>query len=295
MSELAAVQPTETVGPFLAAELRVLDERTREAAPRVLGGTDDEAVHDLRVAIRRTRTVLEVGREIFGRFRADEVRRALRDVHRATGALRDEEVLLKLIESLKVDRPDVQAWLDARHRRERRLRTALRRTIRSGALDRGRELMGALLAFRVNPARERRLTKFARRAVDQARADLERQGRPAIDDAEGLHLLRIGYKRLRYTVETFAPALPEHMKAFAPMAARFQSKLGDLHDVDVGIASVRQARLLTDVAKSALLGALASARDERVGAYMRLIAAHEAPRPAIQAAGTESLRKISTR
>jgi CHAD domain-containing protein len=239
--------------------------------------------------------VLQVGREIFGRFRADEVRRALRDVHRATGALRDEEVLLELIESLEVERPDVRSWIEARHRRERRLRTALRRGIRAGDIDRGRELLGALLAFRVKPSRERRLSKFARRAVDGARDGIERMGRPLLDDVEGLHLLRIRYKALRYTVETFAPALPEDIQALAPVAARFQSKLGDVHDADVGLVCIRQARLLTDTAKTALTLALAKVRQERIESYARLVAHHDVPRPSLHAAGTASLRKISTR
>jgi CHAD domain-containing protein len=296
MTEPSIELPAEdTVGPFLAAELRLLDAKVQEAAPRVLGAPDAEAVHDLRVAIRRTRTLLEVGREVFGRFRADEVRRALRDVHRATGALRDEEVLLELIESLKVERPDVRSWIEARHRRERRLRTALRRKIRSGEIDRGRELLGALLAFRVKPCRERRLSKFARRAVETARADIERMGRPAHDDVEGLHLLRIRYKRLRYTVETFATALPEDIQALAPMASRFQSRLGDVHDADVGLLCVQQARLLTDAAKTALFDALRKARQERIEAYARLVAHHDVPKPSLHAVGAASLRKISTR
>ena len=199
----------ETVGPFLAAKLRALSARIDEVAPRVLAtGNDDEAVHDLRVAIRRTRVVLEVGRGIFGRFRADETRRALRDVQAATGALRDEEVLLELIAGLGIDRADVRAWLEARHRRERRLRSALRRTIRTGELERGRVLVEALLAFRVKPARERRLAKFALRAVHTAASGVERAREAPIDDVEGLHDFRIACKGLRYTVEIFADVIP---------------------------------------------------------------------------------------
>src|ERR1019366_9517993 len=133
MTEGPALATTAaTVGPFLADKLRALDARLRDVAPRVLASAEDgEAVHDLRVALRRTRTVLEVGRPVLGRFHADEVRRALRAVMQASGALRDDEVLLELIASVGVKRPDVHAWLDARRRRERRLRGALSKTLRS--------------------------------------------------------------------------------------------------------------------------------------------------------------------
>lgn len=284
----------DTVGPFLVGKLRALDERMGEAAPRVLAKGDDAAVHDVRVAIRRTRTMLEVGRAVLGPFHVDEVRRELRDVMQATGALRDEEVLLELVGSLGVERPDVTAWLNLRRTRERRLRGALVRAVRGGDLERGRKLLEALLAFRVDPRRDRRLAKFARRAVERARRGVERRRDTRLDDADGLHRLRIAYKRLRYTAETFAEALPRDLAALAQPAARFQGKLGDLHDVDVAILCVRRARALTDEGRAALLGALAREREARVTAYARELGLVLVS-PVSQPVGGESLRKISTR
>jgi CHAD domain-containing protein len=289
---------TATVGPFLVAKLRVLEARLRDVAPRVLASADDgAAVHDLRVALRRTRTVLEVGGPVLGRFHADEVRRALREVMRASGALRDDEVLLELVASVAsgaVSHPDAEAWLDTRRRRERRLRGALSKTLRSGKLERGRELLEALLAFRVDPSCDRRITKFARRAVERARRVVDRRRSARPDDAEALHRLRIAYKRLRYTAETFADALPSDLSALAQPAARFQGRLGDLHDVDVALGCVRRARTLSDAARAELLTALAREREMRVAAYGRELGL-VAVSPVVQAVGTDSLRKISTR
>lgn len=287
-------------GPFLVAELRALDARLESTAARVLTEGDDEAVHDLRVALRRTRTVLEVGRRVLGRFRAEAVRRALRDVHRATGALRDEEVLLDLVASLGVDHPTVAAWLESRRRRERRLRQELVRQLRAGDVDRGRRLLEALLAFPIKPSRERRLSKLARRAVDRARREVHRRRQARADDAEALHRLRIACKRLRYTCDTFAGALPEHVAALAHQAARLQNRLGELHDVDMAIATVRRARALLEPARSELLAALSRMRARRAAAYVREAAASPLVGAAalalpIHAVGTASLRKISTR
>lgn len=283
------------VGPFLVGRLRTLDERLREVAPRVLdSANDDEAVHDLRVVLRRTRTVLEVGRPVLGRFYADEVRRALRSVMQATGALRDDEVLLDLVASLGAHHADVRVWLDARRRRERRLRNALVRLVGSGELERGRALLEALLAFRVNPRRDRRLTKFARRAVERARREVERRRGARPDDPAALHRLRIAYKRLRYTAETFAGALPSDLAGLAQPSARFQGRLGDLHDVDVALGCVRRARALSDDARTELLAALDCERVARLAAYGREIG-QVAVMPLVQAVGTESLRKTSTR
>jgi len=305
-SETADPPASDRVGACLVGKLRELDARLEEVAPRVLAHeTDDEAVHDLRVALRRMRTVLEIGRDVLGPFHADEVRRALRDVQRATGALRDEEVLLVLLGSLGVEHPDVAAWLEGRRGRERTLRRALVRLLQSGALDGGRELLSALLAFRIKPSRDKRVHKFARRAVESARREVDRRRGARPDDPDALHRLRIAYKRLRYTVETFADVLPEDLAVLAQGAARMQSRLGDLHDVDVGIVCVRRARALTPESRAELLAALGRERAVRVAAYVRLagdvrdvrgaaLIAAPAPRED-QAVGVASLRKISTR
>ncbi len=285
-----------TAGPYLADKLRELDARLHEVEPRVLATErDEEACHDLRVALRRTRTVLEVGRKVLGRFQADEVRGTLRDLMRASGALRDEEVLITVVSSLGVDRPDVAAWIDARRRRERVLRRALTGRVRAGELQRGQRLLDALLAFRHDPRRDRRLAKLARRAVDKARRDVERHKLVAPDDVSALHDLRIAYKRLRYTVETFEGALPHDLSMLAQTAARFQKRLGDVHDVDVAIGAVRRARSLTDEGRADLLAALYRLRVDRIAAYARERGVTIVPSVPPQEVGGEGLRKISTR
>jgi CHAD domain-containing protein len=298
--------PTATVGPYLTAKLRSLDERLGQVALRVLSPTHDgEAVHDLRVALRRTRTVLEVARSTLGGFRSDEVRGALRDLQRATSALRDEEVFLDLLGSLPMDDPSMAAWMKSRREHERRLRRALVRRIEAGELDRARRLLDALLAFRVDPSRDKRLAKSAQRAVAQARRGVERRRTGRIDDPQALHRLRIAYKRLRYTVEIFGEALPSDLAALAQPASRLQNRLGAVHDADVGIGYVRRARKLSPEARHSLLAALEKVRAERMIAYAREAAplayasrserANGKGAPDPHAVGTAALRKTSTR
>jgi CHAD domain-containing protein len=269
----ALATATGMAGQFLVAKLCTFDARLGETVPRLLDHADDDAVHDFRVALRRTRTLLEGGRPVFGRFYADEVRSALREIHRASGALRDEEVLLELLASLAVDPHEppsyvsnVKDWIDGRRRRERRLRSALRRKVRDGELDRGRHLLAALVAFRIKPSRDKRVTKFARRAVEDARREVDHRRRAPLQDPEALHNLRIAYKRLRYTVESFASVLPGDLVNLAQPASRFQSRLGRLHDADVVIACVQNAPNLLDAGRDALLAELHRVRLERVAA-----------------------------
>ena len=98
------------VAPFLVQKARAFDEALAAAQPRVLGNTDSEAVHDLRVALRRLRTLLKLARPIFGAFHTDAVRRAFVDLQASTGDLRDEEALADTLKSLKLDHASLTAW-----------------------------------------------------------------------------------------------------------------------------------------------------------------------------------------
>src|SRR6266567_3474624 len=54
-----------------------------------------------------------------------------------------------------------------------------------------------------------------------------------------LHDLRIGAKRLRYTLEIFEEVLPEASRAIVKELTHIQDELGALHDSDVMIALLR--------------------------------------------------------
>jgi len=248
----------------------------------------------LRVALRRTRVMLELARCVFGRFRCDRVRRALRDIQRATGELRDEEVILGLAETVPQPPPDVESWLALHRRRERSLRRALVRRIEAGDLERARHLLDALLAFGTDPSRDQPLGRFAGRSIARARRRVERRRRARLDDPHALHELRLGYKRLRYVAEALTPTPSLEQASLAQTASRMQSRLGSVHDIDVTVACIRRARSLCAETKQRLLGALESLRQERVTAYVsenerraRDTSPHDA--------GGNSLRKTSTR
>jgi CHAD domain-containing protein len=288
----------DRAAPYRASFMAMQVLGSKHTVNDACSATGDElAVHDLRVAIRRTRTLLEIGREVFGSLslRAKSVR-ALTELQRATGALRDEEVLLQIVSSLPLHTTDLSAWVAVRRRREARLRTEVRRLVRRDGLAKGRALLAALLTFQVKASRDKRLVKFARRAVESAQREVERR-RIASDHARALHRLRVSYKRLRYTTDTFADVLPPELGSpVARTAAGFQKRIGDVHDVDVVIASVRHSRSLPDPARQALLAALSHLRAEREATLLKDLGwGDRKPPPRVHFSGTDSLRKISTR
>ncbi len=255
-------------GPYVVKKLRELDAELASAIPRVQGAADDEAIHDLRVAIRRLRTLLKMARPLFGRWHSDAVRQAFAEVMKATGELRDEEVLEETLEDVSQD-PAFATWLSGRAARERKLRKNVLARIERGDLDRARLMLKALLVFPFDPKRDEDLSKFARRTVERARRVVEKGRDVPPEDTLGLHELRISYKELRYSIELLSEALPLDSRAMLEPAVVFQKRLGEIHDADVAIDVIRAARNLPDAARAEALASLAKVRAKRLAKYLR--------------------------
>ena len=249
-------------GEFLVRALTTLDAELAAAAPRVFEASDAEAIHDLRVALRRLRTVLRLARDVLGRFHADVVRAALGDIQRATGALRDAEVVDELFAELAIDVEPFTLWRARRRATERARRREVLAKLAAGDLDRARALLGALLVLPVKPSRDVDVTKLARRAVRSAEHGVVSHGTVEVSNVTALHELRIAYKRLRYATEMLKDALPPQLFALRERAVVMQKRLGEIHDVDVAIELVGRARSLAPALQSRVLAAL---RDERLG------------------------------
>lgn len=263
--------------------MRRLATELAATLPRVRGRTDDEAIHDMRVALRRLRVVVRIARPVFGRFYCDSIRGTLARVQRASGALRDEEVLRETLAGLAVGSPELDAWIVRRARREETLRGIVEHRLRAGDVRRPLRELHALLVLPVPPNRRRPVSAFAHKATARARKEVERRRDAHESDAAALHELRIAYKRLRYTTEIFAEALPPDVAALAGPAARFQKRLGAVHDLDVAQMVIGRTRSLPSIAKARVLEAIARAREGEIARYLRerrersLAAPHPSP------------------
>ena len=278
MTSAPATPAPPPAGPYVVKKLRELDAELMSAIPRVQGAADEEAIHDLRVAIRRLRTLLKMARPLFGRWHADAVRQAFAEVMKATGDLRDEEVLEETLEDVSQD-PAFAAWLGGRAARERKLRKNVLVRIERGDLDRARLMLKALLVFPFDPKRDEDLSKFARRTVERARRVVEKGRDVPPEDTLGLHELRISYKELRYSIELLSEALPLDARAMLEPAVVFQKRLGEIHDADVAIDVIRAARNLPDAARAEALASLAKVRAKRLVKYLRELDPLGTPQP----------------
>jgi len=261
-------------------KMRETEEAAARASERVLANADDEAVHDLRVAVRRLRVLLKVSRPLFTRFLADAVREPFTAFHRATSELRDEEVLEETLGALGIGDPAFERWMKRRKDRENELRNRALARLARGELDVARKMLDALLALPTKPKRKQHVAPFARRVVRDAQQQIEKLRDTPVTDADGLHRLRIAYKNLRYASELLADALPPDLRALAEPAKKLQTRLGDLHDVDVAITTTRAAFGLAPITRAKVVRALRTLRAKRVAEYLEEMGlSHAAPKP----------------
>ena len=289
-----------TAHELLAPAVDELCAKIREAAERVAvtgtGGYDAEAVHDLRVGLRRLRTLLRPARSIYGKRKIRAAGAELRCFAQATGIVRDEEVLHETLLSLHLPRRTrraVDAWLRSRGRLAREQREAAVRLLTSPADAQAAPSLDHALTALASVIRSRKQGKEAAVVVARAAIDaaIRRVRELAViasstEDPAAMHALRIGEKRLRYTAELFADVLPGESPRLVKEATRMQKRLGELHDFDHALTVVLQARSLARPTRPLLIAALREAR-ARLAARLHddLVAAAHAPDGGASAGG----------
>jgi CHAD domain-containing protein len=229
----------------------ILEESGRARATRFREGlkrasadpTSDEAVHDLRVAIRRVLAWITVRTALLGPDRRlREARSSLKALMTPLGKLRDAHVKRDWIRNVvpEGDEPsyryavkvsgDVLRW-EFRARKylgapsTRRLRVPLPR----GAGGLGGRLEAAILAPDILGRLEREVSKNRDAALDPAHP-------------EALHRMRLAFKKYRYVAEVLLPLFPKATEETSKRLHAFQTLLGTIHDFDVILAEAHAFR-----------------------------------------------------
>lgn len=240
-------------------------------APVARAGLDHEGVHQLRVAMRRLRSVLRVFRSITGCPQSRALDAALRGMLGLLGPARDWDVFLAGIGA------DMAGLLP----NDRRLRSLLRaaETERQAAyqalgeaLDgpgwRGMLLSG--IAFLLERpwragADAARLDRLAASPREFAELMLEKRWRKlgaagaeiATLPTEALHELRLDAKRLRYAAEVFAPVFPQKAaRRFQRRLAALQEELGRSNDAAVARSLIQVLEREKDTGRAWAIGAV---------------------------------------
>ena len=268
------VRPAEETARAVA--LARLDEAAA-ALSRLDDPSDDEALHDFRVAVRRLRSILRAYRPYLKGTGAKKLRRELGELARSTGAARDAEVQL--------------AWLDAQEPRLPPRQRAGARCLRGRFEARLEQADTGTLARvrndfeRVARKTRRRFPEFALRVrVGEAQRGTSwqavtgellreharelRDALAAVDSAERqteAHRARIRGKRLRYLLETLREG-EERARDLLQRLKELQDLLGewnDRHIVQREIAAALQ-ELAAERARALYEAAVAGAPSPRV-------------------------------
>lgn len=255
--------------------LRVLDECDNVAAD-----FSADPVHDLRVTLRRCRSMADGMMAIDPDPAWKSMKKAGRQLFQRLGALRDVQIMMEWIERLELHLPKSavtaesllvsEAQNPALEEREAPpgavpiedhdpAARALLQILRARETQHKYEARGALQEFdrkqwrhwsKTLPVRAARIrpgsTVFKHLALERWTTARELHSRAMRTRSQvALHTLRIGIKRFRYIVENF---LPDEHKLWSNDLKHMQDLLGEVHDLDVLWVTALQSQVFPDEA-----------------------------------------------
>jgi len=201
------------VAQILALQVRLLACRERLAAD-----TDSEALHDLRIGVRRLRSLLRPLGELPGVEQLEDAAKALGTL---TTPLRDREVLAAELSNRGLDGA-------AQHRLEGRA-TTFASVAASPQLDRVLAILDAFPLF-LRAAEREGLAKSLGKRVDKRLVKQWRTLLKALQDpAHDRHRLRLLIKRVRYGDQAY-PQLEHAGRKLQDLLKKAQGDLGNWHD-----------------------------------------------------------------
>jgi CHAD domain-containing protein len=202
--------------------------------PGALAGDDPEYLHQVRVAVRRLRTMLSLARDLSldGSLWDEDLRWLMGELSPA----RDWDVLV--VDTLpKLDlpwagTPNMQALLERIAERRVEANKRARAALTSGRFV--RLMLEAEEGMLEAPNLGVTVDGWAIRVLDRRLKRLKRLGKDfAALDAAGRHALRIAAKRLRYSAEAFVALHGKLARSYLTRLGRLQDGLGIANDVIV--------------------------------------------------------------
>lgn len=255
------------ISDFIPKTMNTIINKTKRAAREIIRGDDPEAVHDTRVGIRKIRSVLREIKNVYDRYYVDKLRKDFKSIFSKTSVLRDEEVILELLNTIEIsdaNKTKFNSWVRKRKTKERELRKDVVEFINSGVLNNPVKILNAVLTLPLKPKKDDSVEEFAFKRINKIRQkvlDMAEHCIKNIDDIELSHDLRILCKRLRYTIEYFKKVIPATYSKIGRYAKKMQNVLGDMHDYDVLIELINSEELDENL-KNELLQVCQVKRDE---------------------------------
>jgi CHAD domain-containing protein len=250
-------------------------DRVVERAEQARHGWDADAVHDLRVALRRCRTMADALSEVNPGPGWRRLKRTSRALFHALGKLRDTQVKRSLVKTLgPAGDPVGKHMLRLLSRQEKKHRESAEQALDGFDRKEWKKLTRKLTLkarfFPLNSIVYQRLA-LARlnRAVELYQHARKRRASVA------WHRLRIGVKLFRYVVENF---LPQRYEVWSEDLKRMQDLLCKVHDLDVLRGEIRRNADRRDPANvAAWIEKINGDRRAALGEFLARAAGPESP------------------
>jgi CHAD domain-containing protein len=253
--------------------LRAWMERVLEECGRAAAGFEANPVHDLRVALRRCRSLADGLMAIDPDPSWRDMKKSGRKLFQTLGVLRDMQVMQEWIERLggagkESEDPVVVKLLNHVHAREAECKQLAWKDLNQFDRKRWRQWSRTL------PGRASRLRPgnpvYLHLALEKWTAGYELHKRAVRTRSQvALHQLRIGIKRFRYTVENFLPA--QHA-LWGEDLKELQDALGEVHDLDVLWATAQSIMAFPDIeSRNRWREKIVHERNKRVERYREMM------------------------
>lgn len=255
--------------------LEVWMGRVPERADQARHGWDADAVHDLRVALRRCRTMSDALSKVNPGPGWRKLKKTTRELFHALGDLRDTQVERAWVKKLGAAgdpvRKQMLVLLSTEERKHRKAaEQALDRFDRKDWRKLSRKLASKARFF---PLESVVFQRLALESLHEA-VSLYQQARKRRSSI-AWHHLRIEIKNFRYIVENF---LPQRYDVWADDLKRMQDVLGDVHDLDVLRSKIRRhASRLNPAIVAEWLDKIGAQRKARLDGFLSKASSENSP------------------
>lgn len=200
----------------------------------------NEAVHDVRVALRRLLSLIRLLHSIEPRRRLRKLSRALKDLLDEFDDLRDTQVMLTETSETVAELPELKAFQSHLEEAEKRLLRHLRKRFKKLDL---KEVARRIRKTRESLKEEEKADWSAPvlQSVDDAYLTA-RQRHARVDPAQpaSIHRVRVAFKKFRYMVEIIHPMLEEFPEANLKRMNKYQTLMGEIQDAEVFLQALTE-------------------------------------------------------
>jgi CHAD domain-containing protein len=227
-----------------AARLKKLDREVRQVARKP---ADADAIHDLRVSIRRLRQELRIFSAWLDADDVKSIHRRLRKLMDRCAAVRNCDVGIEVLRDAGCQDPQLIAGLEKERQQTREhLAETLERWRNRDRVGKWRgRLRVARPASKNGVISGESALEIAKGLLPPMIEDLFPAGRAAAragSDHRAMHQFRLKTKRVRYTLEIFEPVYGPKTARIMKLLKGLQEKLGAINDCATTLEMIRRDR-----------------------------------------------------